>query len=174
MFDFRNLDEKTRGMMLQEVFLDEQNNNIYISPRLNSHGENVYINLLRDAIRNGTDSELAFALNQNNCFKLEENRNTKTGNKMVKIPYNANETLAEGEFNRFYIRGLCLRAIDEQKKLQIYRAKQVSHPRSQSQLLVGNMVNPINTLNDLRTNQGIDASFGLPPGPNSGLCVELI
>ena len=58
------------------------------------------------------------------------------------MPSNAHEILAEGEFNRFYIRALCLRAVDA-------------------------------LLRDLRSHPGVETSLGLPPGPNSGLSVQL-
>lgn len=43
---------------------------------------------------------------------------------MVKVPVTAPETLSEGEFNRFYARGLCRVAISLGiAAVQVYRAK---------------------------------------------------
>lgn len=81
--------------------------------------------------------------------------------------------LAEGEFNRYYIRALCLRAIEEGKKLKVYRAKEVGNPRSESAVKIGQEVDSQLLLADLRKNIGIDTCFGLPAGPNSGLSVRL-
>jgi hypothetical protein len=82
--------------------------------------------------------------------------------------------LAEGEFNRFYVRGLCLRAIDEGiDRLVIYRAKAVEEPRPDSNRRIGRSVNPRTLLDDLRRNAGVDTALGIPPGPNSGLSVKL-
>ena len=59
--------------------------------------------------------------------------------------------LAEGEFNRFYIRGLCLRAIASGiVDLVIYRAKQVANPRSDSALKIGTTINAQALLDYLR------------------------
>jgi hypothetical protein len=90
------------------------------------------------------------------------------------VPATAPETLAEGEFNRFYIRGLCVRALAEGiTELVIYRAKQVENPRSESTAKIGLKISAQALLTDLRANPGVDTALGLPPGPNSGLSVKL-
>jgi hypothetical protein len=87
---------------------------------------------------------------------------------------NAHEMLAEGEFNRFYIRALCLRAIEDGvSEVIVYRAKDVEHARSESQQKIGSRVAAELLLRDLRTHVGVDTALGLPPGPNSGLSVHL-
>jgi hypothetical protein len=40
--------------------------------------------------------------------------------------------------------------------------------------LIGKIIECDKLLNDLRENIGMDTILGLPPGPNSGLSVELI
>jgi hypothetical protein len=87
---------------------------------------------------------------------------------------NAHEMLAEGEFNRFYIRALCLRAIEDGiPDVVVYRAKPVENPRSESQQKIDEHVSPEALLRDLRIHPGVDTALGLPPGPNSGLSVRL-
>jgi len=94
--------------------------------------------------------------------------------KPVKVASNAPQRLAEGEFNRFFLRGLCLRAIDEGiDEVIVYRARASSSPRSESEALVGTRFDPKVLLNDLRENLGVDTALGLPPGPNSGLSARL-
>lgn len=91
------------------------------------------------------------------------------------MPFNAAETLGEGEFNRFYSRGLCARAIAEQVSgVRVYRAKDVASPRSASISMVGQVFDPAILLDDLRTHIGVEPALGLPPGPNSGLSIELL
>ena len=58
------------------------------------------------------------------------------------MPSNAHNTLAEGEFNRFYLRGLCLEAIQQGKMIEVYRAKAVNQPRAVSQALIGTQLDP--------------------------------
>ena len=91
-----------------------------------------------------------------------------------KVPVNAADTLAEGEFNRFYLRGLCRRALENgEKELVIYRAKPVSQPRRESERKLGTTVDAEALLRDLREHLGVDSALGLPPGPNSGLSAKL-
>jgi hypothetical protein len=82
--------------------------------------------------------------------------------------------LAEGEFNRFYIRALCMSAMEDGvTELVVYRAKAVQSARSESERKIGQAVSPGALLNDLRARPGVDTALGLPAGPNSGLSVRL-
>jgi hypothetical protein len=82
--------------------------------------------------------------------------------------------LAEGEFNRYYCRGLCQRALEVGiEEVEVYRAKAVTTPRPESQRLIGRRLSARSLLNDLRTSQGVEPALGVPPGPNSGLSVRL-
>jgi hypothetical protein len=87
---------------------------------------------------------------------------------------NAHEMLGEGEFNRFYIRGLCLRAIEDGiPDVEVYRAKPVDSPRPESQALIGQRIKAEALLQDLRARTNVEPALGCPPGPNSGLSVRL-
>lgn len=82
--------------------------------------------------------------------------------------------MGEGEFGRYYARGLCRRAIDEGiAELEVYRAKAVMEPRPGSQAKIGLRVDPTTILKDLRQTQGVEPALGLPPGPNSGLTLRI-
>jgi hypothetical protein len=170
-----NLDEKTRRYMRAEIDSDISSSNLYTSPRLNPRGVQAYPNLLREAAEKYDDSWLAERLRRDGLMKTEEERRKpKGGHTIAKVPATAPDTLAEGEFNRFYIRGLCLRAIDDNiPELIIYRAKEVSSPRRESEAKIGERIDPQSLLRDVRTHAGVDTALGLPPGPNSGLSVRL-
>lgn len=170
---YENLDEATRKFMLEEIEHDLSNGALYLGKRLSPKGEADYPNLLTEAARSHDDEWLAGQLNLGDRLKAMEERRTKSGTTMAKVPVNAHETLAEGEFNRFYIRALCRRAIAEALALVVYRAKAVSTPRSESQAKIGQQVDPTKLLADLRDNPGVDTALGLPAGPNSGLSVKL-
>lgn len=88
------------------------------------------------------------------------------------VPSNAAELLAEGEFNRYYCRALCLRAIAEKRNLTVYRGRQSDNPRPESEAWVGKQVDPNALLKDLRENTGGEPVMGLP-SVNSGLTVRL-
>jgi hypothetical protein len=80
----------------------------------------------------------------------------------------AAETLAEGEFNRFYVRALCRRQMSGDGQLVVHRAKQVQNPRPESEALIGTSPNAGKLLDDLRNNPGVEPALGVPKGPNSG------
>ncbi|BAY90254.1 hypothetical protein FDUTEX481_07565 [Tolypothrix sp. PCC 7601] len=175
MMIFQDLDDVTRKRMIAEVESDTANGKLYISSRLSANGRQDYVNLLKEAITSHNEVWLAQQLSLNGRLNLtEERKKPKGGYTTAKVPETAPETLAEGEFNRFYIRGLCLRALEEGIfELEVYRAKSVMNPRLESQAKLGTKVQAEKLLNDLRSHPGVDTALGLPNGPNSGLSVKL-
>ncbi|HUJ31571.1 MAG TPA: hypothetical protein VLY23_09850 [Candidatus Acidoferrum sp.] len=173
--DLVNLDATTRAFMLQEVERDVAEDKLYYSPRLSPAGRQAYPEVLRNAVRGGTDGNLAADLRTPGLLNATEvRRKPKGGTTVAQVPITAPETLAEGEFNRFYARGLCLRATSQGADfLLVYRAKEVADPRPESVALIGKSLPAKQLLEDLRTSVGADTALGLPPGPNSGLSVRL-
>lgn len=171
----KNLDESTRRFMRIEVQQDISTNSLYISPRLTTKGRYDYQELLLDAVANGNPHSLSQALGAPGRLKTMETANRRGKVYTKKVPSNAAETLSEGEFNRFYARGLCARAIAENiSGVRVYRAKEVANPRSSSMSMVGEVLDPATLLDDLREHIGVEPALGLPPGPNSGLSIELL
>lgn len=169
-FDFQDLNNDTRLKMLEEIQHDISDKNLYFSRRFSQKGIADYPDLLIKHVQDGNEVSLGHELSQNGRFNPTE----QTVKGIKKVPVNAHETLAEGEFNRFYVRALCLKAIESGKQLEVYRAKEVSHSRSESQNKIGELVQPEILLSDLRKNIGVDTALGLPSGPNSGLTVKLV
>ncbi len=92
----------------------------------------------------------------------------------MSIPENAPETIAEGAFNRYYIRALARRALEDRiPALVIYRAKPVAQPRPESEALVETTIDPAALLEDLRAHTADRPELGVPAGPGSGLSVRL-
>jgi hypothetical protein len=171
---YKNLDEKTREFMLREVEMDIENETLYLSKRLNFNGQSLWADLLKEAIMRHDDDWLADQLKFNNCLSSYETRKVRGKIKQVKVPKSAHKTLAEGEFNRYYIRGVCARAISEGiEEVVIYRGKIVQQPRPESQNMIGKLINAKSLLESLRKSSGVDPALGIPPGPNSGLTVCL-
>ncbi len=170
-----NLDNRTRRFMVEELELDLAQGTLYISPRLSERGVRDYEPLLREAIENGNEVSLSASLRSQRRMRTTELRRRPTGgHATARIPRNAADTLAEGEFNRFYARGLCRRALEDGiEELVVYRAKRVRTPRPESVAKIGTTVSARALLEDLRTSQGIEPALGIPPGPNSGLSVRL-
>ena len=171
----KNLDEQTRKAMLEEVDYDTKNGLLYFSPRLSDFGRNEYPQLLVKSISDGNDSTLAESL-RHGCFNSTETRKKpKGGTTQAKIPSTAPDTLAEGEFNRFYIRALCRIVIDTGKgQLKVCRVRHSANPRPESEMKIGQVVDAALLLEDIKNNIGIDTFLGIPAGPNSGLGVELV
>ena len=172
-FNFKHLTEEVRMIMIEEVNLDFNNGNLYISNRLSHYGKQIYPQLLLKSIKNGNEEDLAKSL-EVYLNSHEQRKNPKGGYTLVKVSSTAAYTLAEGEFNRFYIRALCRVALSSGKRLKVYRAQVSINPRRESEMKIGKFIDARVLLEDLRSNSGVETALGLPPGPNSGLSVELV
>jgi hypothetical protein len=172
---YANLIPPVRVFMLEEINMAVADGTIYLSPWLSPQGLSDWIALLLDSARSGTDDALAAQLRQNGRInKTAQRRKPKGGFTTYSVPYTASETMAEGEFNRFYVRGLCRHALANGiAKLQVYRAKQVAEPRPGSEEKIGSLVDPQAILDDLRKSAGVEPTLGMPPGPNSGLTLKI-
>lgn len=173
---FENLDDRTRQFMLAEMEFDISHNQLHISPFLSGQGQRDYTNLLREAIQSGNDETLAQKLREHRrILKTLPRRNPKGGYSIAAAPENAAQVLAESEFNRYYIRALARRAIEDGiPELVIYRAKPVANPRPESEARVETSLPPEDLLQDLRSHPGDEPpELGVPSGPNSGLSVRL-
>jgi hypothetical protein len=173
---FENLDDRTRQLMLDEMDYDIANNQLHISPFLSGQGQRDYANLLREALQGGNDETLAQNLREHRrILRTLPRRNPKGGYSIAATAENAAEVLAESEFNRYYIRALARRAIEDGvQELVVYRAKPVQKPRPESEARVETALSPQELLEDLRSHLGDERpKLGVPSGPNSGLSVRL-
>jgi hypothetical protein len=163
--------------MLDEMQYDIDHSQLHISPFLSGQGQRDYPDLLREAIESGNDETLAESLRMHRrILRTLPRRLPKTGGySIAATPENAAEVLAESEFNRYYIRGLARRAIEDGiSELVIYRAKPVRNPRPDSEARVETALSPEELLEDLRAHPGDEPpTLGVPSGPNSGLSVRL-
>lgn len=165
-----DVDEVDRRFMLDELVRDVAENRVYLSPRLSSTGTADFPDLLREAAAEHDDTWLAGQLNSRGRLKTHETSQRRGVHYEKAVPWNAAETLAEGEFNRLYIRGQCLRTLDEgSTEVEIFRAKVVGDPRPDSEFRIGTRVDAGQLLDDLRNHVGIDTALKVPGGPNSGI-----
>ncbi len=173
MFNFKNLDSLTRSYIVEAIDEAEQTNNIYYSARFNNAGREQWLNLLKEAAKEHNDHWLAFQLQARQLMVDFEGVHAPLGNYTIKhVPHNAAETMAEGQFNRFYILGLCKRAKSEGiTELAIYRAKERYEPRSSSQVLIGKLISVDEIEAQLKeTSASFKSSL---VKPNSGLSAKL-
>src|SRR5574342_935117 len=151
-----NLDDRTRQLMLDEMEYDIAHNQLHISPFLSGQGQWDYPDLLRKAIKKGNDTTLGKDLQaRRRIVRALPRRKPKGGYIIAATPENAAEVLAESEFNRYYIRGLARRAIEDGvEELVIYRAKPAKNPRPESEARVESTISPQDLLDDLRAHPG--------------------
>ncbi|WP_156312604.1 hypothetical protein [Marinagarivorans algicola] len=174
MFNLINL-ENVRQEMIDEVNRDIREGNVYISSRLNQKGRDYYAGTLLSSVTDGTPEVFYSNFGLDNFNSTEERKRPKGGFTTVQIPNNANITLCEGEFIRYYIRGVCLKAVSQnEKNVVAYRARHSDNPRRESVEMEGQQFDAQKLLNDLRTESYVDKAMGLPPGPNSGMCAKLL
>lgn len=167
-FTFLNLDDKTRNFMLDEINSDINNGKLYLSNRLNQNGKDNYPKYLLEAVRSGNEETFTSSLIQGDSF----NETEIVQGKSKKIPNNAASLLCQSEFNRYYIRAICLRALNEnQEEIEIYRGRESSWARPESEMLIGTNLNASDLLEDLRNSIGISPK--LFPEINSGLTVKI-
>lgn len=173
MFEFKHLDERTRELMIREAEADGMAATEYYGRRLSAKGREDWPVLLRSAIASGDAETLAAKLRHDGRLKTEEERRTKTGVKMVAVPVNAADVLAQGEFNRYYIRALCLRVIEDGgTHVVVCRGRWSDNPRPESEALIGKEIPAQSLLEDVRAHPGEATFFGVPI-VNSGLTVRL-
>lgn len=171
MFRFENLDETTRRYMLLEVEQAIKSSQLHLSRRFTAQGQEQYPDLLREAMRSGDEVSLTAALQEHHCFTEREPYGAGTR----RVPANAARTFAEGEFNAFYMRGVCHRAIQEGSMVEVYRAKSVATMRPSSTLIEGQRHDPKRALLLIRHSpSGQHRGPGMPAGSNSGLSLRLI
>jgi hypothetical protein len=162
--------------MLAELQADWQSGRIALDPRLNENGRRVYVALLDAAVRFGSDATLAAETRRLRLLSEKETARTPAGDVIEKrVPSNAAEVLSEWDFNRYYVRGVCLRALQVGVgTVEVYRAKDVREPRRGSERKVGKFLDALRLLDDLRrASAGEAGKLGVPAGFGSGLSVKL-
>lgn len=173
MFIFRNLDDKTRRYMIEEIILAKESGNLYFSTRFNRTGISLWFDLLREAAEKHNEHWLAFQVETKGLLKELEGARTPSFEYTIKhVPYSAAETIAEGQFNRFYILGICRYAIDKKiPYVKIYRAKPSRKHRPESDSIIGRSIKVDDLLSLLRD---VKKSLNyVLLKPNSGLSVEI-
>ena len=173
MFNFKNLDEATRTAMLEAIEEAEGSNNIYKSTRFNDAGKKRWLPLLKQAAQEHNEHWLAYQLEADQLMIDFEGAKKPSGGYTIKhVPHTAAETMAEGQFNRFYMLGLCRVARAKGiSHLDVYRAKPRSNPRPESQSLIGTRLSIDEIESQLKET---NASFASPlVKPNSGISVKL-
>jgi hypothetical protein len=171
---YESLDPTTRRHALAELEADLANGSFHISERLRPESVAEYQRLLKDALRYYDDRWLEE--HASDLLVETESRRTRTGGTTTaKVPQMATRLLAEGDFNRYYMRGVALRAIEEGRQiLEVYRARLSVEPRPESAQLEGSRIQATELLAHLRGPLSPDPTVSPLGRTNSGLSVRLV
>jgi len=170
-----NLDGRTRALMADELAGDVHNETrLVLSPNLSDTGCTDWPDILEAAMAGGDADSLARSLRARGRIVASNEQNGRDERPLANGSTDRAQALAESEFNRFYVRALCRRAIeDDLDELVVCRARQTEAHSPQVDALVGTTVDPRALLADLRMQSSVDAALGLPPETHSGLTVRL-
>src|SRR3954467_2443121 len=171
---YQNLDPPTRRYAIGELDADLASGAFHASERLRPTAIADYQHLLRESLRYYDD--LWLEQRASDLLIDFETRQTRAGGQTTaKIPEMASRMLAEGDFNRYYMRGVALRAIEEGRQiLEVYRARLSMEPRPESAELEGRRIPAAELLDHLRGPLSADPSVAPLGRTNSGLSVRLV
>lgn len=171
---YENLDPTTRRYALEELQRDIDDGTFHASDRLRPEAVGEYKRLLNEAIRYYDDRWLEERAED--LVVEHEPRRTRSGGVIeARVPTMAVRMLAEGDFNRYYMRGVCLRAIEEERGVvEVYRARLSLEARPESAELEGRRVDPHEILSWLRGEPSDDEGAARLGRPNSGLSIRLV
>ena len=170
---YENLDPTTRRYALAEFEQDVASSRFRASDRLRPTAIAEYERFLRDAIRYYDD--LWLEDRAGDLLVDFEPRHTKSGTQTTaRVPEMAARMLAEGDFNRYYMRGVALRAVEEARLVEVYRARLSVEPRRESEELEGQRLFPKDVLDYLRGVSNPERIASRLGRPNSGLSIRLL
>src|SRR5918911_807203 len=166
---YESLDPTTRRFAIAELDGDLTTGAYHTSERIRPTAIAEYQRYLHEALRYYDDRWL-----EEHAADLMvdfEPRRTRTGGQTaVKLPEMASRMLAEGDFNRYYMRGVALRALEEGKQVvEVYRARLSLEPRRESAELEGRRLPATEVLRYLRGEEVADPAVAALGRPNSGL-----
>ena len=171
---YENLDPTTRRYALTELDDDLKSGGFHASERLRPTAIAEYQRLLHEAIRYYDDRWLEERASD--LLVDFETRTTRSGGQTTaKIPGMAARMLTEGDFNRYYMRGVALRALEEGRHVvEVYRARLSMEPRPESTEMEGHRLTAREVLDQLR-----GLANGEPVMPrlgrvNSGMSIKLV
>ena len=171
---YENLDPTTRRYAITELDADLTTGAFHASERLRPTAIAEYQRYLHEAIRYYDDRWLEE--HASDLLVDFEHRRTRSGGQTTaRVPDMAARMLTEGDFNRYYMRGVAMRAIAENRDVvEVYRARLSMEPRSASAQLEGRRLPAPQVLQYLRGQPTGDSTVTALGRPNSGLSIRLV
>lgn len=159
-------DVRVRELMLEEFVYSKERNEVYLSNDFVAGVQDQYFTLIERAISKYDEEWLKNYLISG--FFMEQN--VKSGRAINKR--HSAERLAQTEFNRFYTRGICRKALERgDENVEVYRARNSQSPDPKSQAQIGHQVKASQLLEELRNKPVFEIDF---PRVSSGLSVKTI
>jgi hypothetical protein len=155
--------------MVAELNQDIENARVHLSGLLTDAGREAWPNLLWEAAESHNDGWLAAQLRRHGYVNAAADAGKKGG----KGGDDPGTALAENEFNRLYIRGVCADVLAKGKQdVEITKGLQSGNLTSDAQSRVGKKTPARKLLNAIRNTSEIESSLGVPAGTISGLTVK--
>lgn len=171
---YESLDPTTRRFAIAELDRDIASASYHTSERIRPTAMAEYQRYLHEALRYYDDRWLEDHA-ADLMIDFEPRRTRSGGQTAVKLPQMASRMLAEGDFNRYYMRGVALRAVEEGRQVvEVYRARLSLEPRRESAELEGHRLPAEEVLKYLRGEHVADPAIAALGRPNSGLSVRLV
>ena len=171
---YDDLDPVTRKFALAEFDSDVERGALTVSSRIRPSNTGEYVALLREALTYYDDRWLEDRV-EGMVVHFELRQTPSGATTTAKLPSYAPRVLAEGDFNRYYMRGVCARALDEGRGVvEVYRARLSAEPRPESRELEGQRLDAAALLEQLRTRYADTEEEPMLGKPNSGLSVKLV
>jgi hypothetical protein len=159
-YELRHLNDalalEIRPLMLAELLWSLEHQKLYYSKQFAAHVHDEYPRILMDALTSGTPDTLDEALNQPGIFRPN-------------TPRRSAQSFIWDEFNKFYMRALCLWVIMHPgHEVVVVRGRVSEHHRGSSDAQLGRKEDPKKFLEVLRETPEIN-----PFGANSGLTLTI-
>lgn len=162
-YHFKDKCDEINKIMISELKQDIDSNAVYLS-------KDMYPEKLREYNLKFLEHVTTFDLEGFVDYLQKNNFFRETKNDGSKVASNAAQRLAEGEFNKIYIRAVCKKAINSNLSVVIYRYKESSVKRIESEEKIGEKVDPGEVYDDLIKNR-VTGVASILPEVSSGLSV---
>jgi hypothetical protein len=171
---YDTLDPTTRRFMLAELERDIASDSLGAPERLRPGSVGQYQDLLRKALSYYDDEWLEERV-RGLLVEFETRRTPSGGQTTARVPEDAARMLAEAQFNRYYMRGVSARALEEGRQVvEVYRARHSAQPRVESAALEGQRLSAAELLEELRGVSQETVPATRLGRYNSGLSVKLV
>lgn len=156
---FTNPSEEIRKLMIIELENDLGSNSFYIPKTIHQDKIGEYKNILKEFFKTKSLNEFTTMLKNQFINWFAKQKDGK------QISNDSDSKLAEGEWGKYYQKAVCQLAIEEEKRIKIWRWKSVSHPKNIEGFEENTKHDPKEFYSKINN---------YPLGANSGLTIEII